>query len=113
MHSAKFPASLGHILPPTVRLTLADGTCLTAAVRLSARARKTRMALTPRGNLVLTVPQFMDAEQLEASLPYFLPWLERVHKAAPGGAPRPELPQTITLPLTDQEYVVTARGDMC
>jgi len=112
MPPIKFPASQGHILPPTVRFSLADGTSLTASVRLSARAQKTRMALTPRGNLVLTVPQSMGAAQLEASLPFFLPWLERVHKASPGGAACPELPQTIALPLTEQEYVVAVEGDM-
>lgn len=112
MSSQKFPASPRHILPPDVRITMADGTCLTAAVRLSARARSARMALTPRGNLVLTVPQSMGAAQLEASLPLFLPWLERVCQAASRPAPRPELPQSITLPLPDQEYAVLLGGDM-
>lgn len=112
MPPSKFPAFQGHILPPTVRFTLADGTCLTAAVRPSARARNARMSLTPRGALVLTAPQSMDEAQLKASLPHFLPWLERLRKAAPCGAARPELPQKILLPLTNQEYVVTPGGDM-
>lgn len=111
---AAFKASSAHLhdLPATVDFTLADGTRLTAAVRISTRARRARLSLLPRGGLVLAIPLSMGPEQLKASLPLFVPWLERTQRNQLRALPAPQLPAQIHLPLTDELFTVTCAGDM-
>lgn len=111
MPALKKPVLL-HDLPDTAEFTLADGACLTATVRISTRARRAKLSLTPRGDLVLTVPLAMNPTQFRASLPLFLPWLERARKTLLRTAPRPELPQHIALPLTGESFSIAPCGDM-
>ena len=101
MAAFKAPAAELHDLPSSVDFTLADGTRLTAAVRISARARRARLSLLPRGGLVLAIPLGMGPEQLKASLPLFVPWLERAQRNQLRALPDPQLPAQILLPLTD------------
>ena len=101
-----------HNLPHSASFTLADGTSLTATVRPSTRARRTKLTLDPRGNLVLTVPACIRPEQIENSLPLFQPWLERTWKKRLKQAKAQALPAAITLPLTGQTYMVETGGDM-
>lgn len=112
MAALKAPAAVLHDLPATVDFTLADGTCLTATVRISARARRARLSLLPRGGLVLAIPLGMGPEQLKASLPLFVPWLERTQRNQLRALPAPQLPLQIHLPLTDETFTVTCAGDM-
>ena len=108
----KASAAALHDIPATVEFTLADGTRLTAAVRLSPRARRARLSLSPRGNLVLAVPLSMGPQQLAASLPLFAPWLERARNNQLRTLQPPQLPERIELPMTGETFVVTAAGDM-
>ena len=112
MAAFKAPAAALHDLPSSVDFTLADGTRLTAAVRISARARRARLSLLPRGGLVLAIPQSMGPEQLKASLPLFVPWLERAQRNQLRALPAPQLPAAINLPLIDETFTVTCAGDM-
>ena len=112
MAAFKAPAAALHDLPSSVDFTLADGTRLTAAVRISARARRARLSLLPRGGLVLAIPLSMGPEQLKASLPLFVPWLERAQRNQLRALPAPQLPAAIHLPLTDETFTVTCAGDM-
>ena len=112
MVAFKAPAAALHDLPSSVDFTLADGTRLTAAVRISARARRARLSLLPRGGLVLAIPLSMGPEQLKASLPLFVPWLERAQRNQLRALPAPQLPAAIHLPLTDETFTVTCAGDM-
>ena len=112
MPARKAPATPLHDLPATVEFTLADGTRLTASVRLSPRARRAKLSLTPRGDLVLTIPLTMGPTQLQSSLPLFLPWLERARTTLLRRVPAPQLPPSITLPLTGEFFAVVPGGDM-
>ena len=112
MPARKAPAAPLHDLPDTVEFTLADGTRLTASVRLSTRARRAKLSLTPRGDLVLTIPLTMGPAQLQSSLPLFLPWLERARTTLLRRVPAPQLPPSITLPLTGEFFAVVPGGDM-
>jgi len=112
MPARKVPAAPLHDLPATVEFTLADGTRLTAAVRLSTRSRRAKLSLTPRGGLVLTIPLTMGPAQLQSSLPLFLPWLERARTTLLRRVPAPQLPPSITLPLTGEFFAVVPGGDM-
>ena len=112
MAAFKAHAAVLHDLPTTVDFTLADGTRLTAAVRVSARAQRARLSLLPRGGLVLAIPLGMGPEQLKASLPLFVPWLERAQRNQLRALPNPQLPAQICLPLTDETFTVTCAGDM-
>lgn len=112
MPARKVPVTPLHDLPATVEFTLADGTRLTAAVRLSTRSRRAKLSLTPRGGLVLTIPLTMGPAQLQSSLPLFLPWLERAHTTLLRRVPAPQLPPSITLPLTGEFFAVVPGGDM-
>ena len=112
MAAFKAPAAALHDLPSTVDFTLADGTRLTAAVRISARARRARLSLLPRGGLVLAIPLGMGPEQLKASLPLFVPWLERAQRNQLRALPDPQLPAQILLPLSDETFTVICAGDM-
>ena len=112
MPARKVPVTPLHDLPATVEFTLADGTRLTAAVRLSTRSRRAKLSLTPRGGLVLTIPLTMGPAQLQSSLPLFLPWLERARTTLLRRVPAPQLPPCITLPLTGEFFAVVPGGDM-
>ena len=112
MAAFKAPAAALHDLPSSVDFTLADGSCLTVAVRISARARRARLSLLPRGGLVLAIPLGMGPEQLKASLPLFVPWLERAQRNQLRALPAPQLPEQIHLPLTGETFTVICAGDM-
>lgn len=112
MPARKTPAPPLHDLPATVEFTLADGTRLTASVRLSTRARRAKLSLTPRGDLVLTIPLSMGPTQLQSSLPLFLPWLERARATLLRRVPAPQLPPSITLPLTGEVFAIVPGGDL-
>lgn len=112
MAAFKASSALLRDLPATVDFTLADGTRLTATVRISARARRARLSLLPRGGLVLAIPMGMGPEQLRASLPLFVPWLERAQRNQLCILPAPQLPAQIHLPLTQETFTVTCAGDM-
>ena len=112
MAAPKVSAAQLHDLPSTVDFTLADGTRLKAALRISARARRARLSLLPRGGLVLAVPLGMGPEQLKASLPLFVPWLERAQRNQLRALPAPQLPEQIHLPLTGETFTVICAGDM-
>lgn len=99
-------------LPEQIQLPLAGGARLSARVRPSARARRTRLTLDQRGHLTLTVPQGTPLVLLEQSLPQFLPWLERAWKKHQSAAPREQLPQTIDLPLPGVSFQVRHGGDL-
>ncbi|SDF08899.1 hypothetical protein SAMN05192586_101188 [Desulfovibrio legallii] len=108
---APMAAKSAALAPPlSVPFLLADGTLLTAAVRPSARARRTRLSLSPGGALTLTVPQGLPLQQLEMCLPSFLPWLERAWKARRARAAEPALPQAILLPLRNARFDVAHGG---
>ena len=112
MAASKAPAAPLHDLPASVDFTLADGTRLTAALRISARARRARLSLLPRGGLVLAIPLGMGPDQLKASLPLFVPWLERAQRSQLRALPAPHLPAQIHLPLTGETFTVLCAGDM-
>ena len=59
----------GAPLPACVHMRLADGTNLTARVRVSSRARRTRLSLSPYGHLTITAPEGMPPSLLEQTLP--------------------------------------------
>lgn len=104
--------SQGAPLPACVHLRLADGTNLTARVRVSSRARRTRLSLSPYGHLTITTPEGMPPSLLEQTLPQFLPWLERAWKKRRATAPRQQLPPSIALPLAGLTFAVRTEGDM-
>ena len=112
MAAPKVSAAQLHDLPSTVDFTLADGTRLKAALRISARAQRARLSLLPRGGLVLAIPLGMGPEQLKASLPLFVPWLERAQRNQLRALPAPQLPEQIHLPLTGETFTVICAGDM-
>lgn len=95
-----------------VTFTLADGTRLEAALRRSARARRTRLTLTPSGELLLVVPQALDPADMERHLPQFLPWLERAWRRHQDRTPAAGLPERITLPLPGLAYLVETAGEL-
>lgn len=104
--------SEGAPLPACVHMRLADGTNLTARVRVSSRARRTRLSLSPYGHLTITAPEGMPASLLEQTLPQFLPWLERAWKKRRATAPRQQLPSSIELPLAGLTFAVRTEGDI-
>lgn len=110
-HSRKGPGAFPP-LPEYIHLPLAGGTRLAARVRPSARARRTRLTLDPRGRLTLTVPEGMPLVLLEQSLPQFLPWLERAWKKHQSGSPEEKLPQNIDLSLPGMSFQVRLDGDL-
>ena len=112
MPASKAPVAALHDIPSTVQFTLTDGTRLTAAVRISPRARRARLSLSPRGDLVLAIPLGMGPQQLKASLQIFVPWLERAKNNQLRKLPTPQLPARVDLPLAGENYMVVAGGDM-
>ena len=90
---------------------LEDGTRLTAELRVSARARRLRLVLTPEGSLRLTLPPGMTAAA-EDILRNMLPWLEKAWKRHCLRRPLPVLPTSIALPLLAANFAVRHAGTL-
>lgn len=94
-----------------VPFVLASGEVLTATVRRSARSRRPRLSLSPRGALALVIPAAWPSARLGELVPAFLPWLERAWPRFAASRPKPALPEKIALPLAGRELSVVAGGD--
>lgn len=90
---------------------LEDGTRLTAELRVSSRARRLRLALTPEGSLRLTLPPGMTAAA-EDVLRNMLPWLEKAWRRHCLRRPLPALPTHISLPLLAANFAVRHAGTL-
>ena len=88
---------------------LKDGTRLTAGLRLSPRARRVRLTLTPEGELRLSLPPHALATAEEV-LRNMLPWLEKAWQRHCLRQPRPELPASVALPLLPANFAVRHAG---
>lgn len=95
----------------TVPFVLAGGEVLTATVRRSARSRRPRLSLSPRGALSLVIPAAWPLARARALVPDFLPWLERAWPRFAASRPAPALPESIALPLAGRELAVAVGGD--
>lgn len=94
-----------------VDFALADGRTLTATVRRSARSRRPRLSLSPRGALVLVVPAGWPLARARKVAPAFLPWLERAWPRFAAACPAPSLPERIALPLAGRVLEVARAGE--
>lgn len=90
---------------------LEDGTRLTAEPRVSPRARRVRLVLTPEGALRLTLPPGTGAAA-EDILCNMLPWLEKAWKRHCLRRPLPVLPTRIALPLLPANFAVRHAGTL-
>ena len=90
---------------------LEDGTRLTATVRVSPRARRLRLVLTPEGTLRLTLPPGETAN-VEGVLRNMLPWLEKAWRRHCLRRPLPVLPGHIALPLLAANFAVRHAGTL-
>lgn len=90
---------------------LEDGTRLTAELRVSARARRARLALTPEGALRLTLPP-MTRAAAEEVVRNMLPWLEKAWRRHCLRRPLPVLPTQIALPLLAANFAVRHAGTL-
>lgn len=90
---------------------LEDGTQLTATVRVSPRARRLRLVLTPEGTLRLTLPPGETAN-VEGVLRNMLPWLEKAWRRHCLRRPLPVLPGHIALPLLAANFAVRHAGTL-
>lgn len=90
---------------------LEDGTRLTAELRVSSRARRVRLVLTPEGALRLTLPPGMTAAA-EDVLRNMLPWLEKAWRRHCLRRPLPVLPASIALPLLAANFAVRHAGTL-
>lgn len=90
---------------------LEDGTRLTASVRVSPRARRLRLVLTPEGALRLTLPPGETAN-VEDVLRNMLPWLEKAWRRHCLRRPVPVLPTQIFLPLLAANFAVRHAGTL-
>lgn len=95
----------------TVSFALSGGETLLAAVRRSARCRRPRLSVSPRGALVLVIPRVWPLARARRAAPFFLPWLERAWPRLAAGRPAPSLPEHVALPLTGRVLAVEAAGD--
>ena len=95
----------------SVPFALASGEVLTAAVRRSAKSRRPRLSLSPRGALSLVIPAAWPLSRARALVPDFLPWLERAWPRFAASRPAPALPEAISLPLAGREAAVGVGGD--
>ncbi|MDE5879286.1 MAG: peptidase, partial [Desulfovibrio sp.] len=86
-------------LEEKVVFVLQSGEELTAAVRRSARSRRPRLSLSPRGALSLVIPAAWPLARARALVPDFLPWLERAWPRFAARRPPRALPEKIALPL--------------
>ena len=94
-----------------VPFVLASGEVLMAAVRRSARSRRPRLSLSPRGDLSLVVPAAWPLARARALVPDFLPWLERAWPRFAASRPAACLPEKIALPLAGRVLAVAPAGD--
>ncbi|MBD5557214.1 MAG: M48 family metallopeptidase [Desulfovibrio sp.] len=94
-----------------VPFVLANGEVLTATVRRSARSRRPRLSLSPRGGLSLVIPAAWPLARARALVPDFLPWLERAWPRFAASRPEAALPEKIALPLAGRELAVAPAGD--
>ena len=94
-----------------VSFVLESGEELTAAVRRSARSRRPRLSLSPRGALSLVIPAAWPLARARALVPDFLPWLERAWPRYAASRPKPCLPEKIALPLAGRELAALPSGD--
>lgn len=90
---------------------LEDGTRLAAELRVSSRARRLRLALTPEGALRLSLPPGTLAVA-EDILRNMLPWLENAWKRHCLRRPLPVLPAHIALPLLPANFAVRHAGTL-
>lgn len=88
---------------------LKDGTKLTAVPRVSPRARRVRLVLTPAGRLRLTLPPHALATADEI-LSNMLPWLEKTWQRFRLEQLPPALPPGIALPLLPAKFAVRHAG---
>lgn len=95
----------------SVPFALSSGEVLTATVRRSARSRRPRLSLSPRGGLSLVIPAAWPLARVAALAPDFLPWLERAWPRFAASRPEPSLPETIALPLAGRVLSVAPGGD--
>lgn len=80
-------------------------------MRRSARSRRPRLSLSPRGGLVLVIPAAWPLARAAELAPAFLPWLERAWPRFAAARPVPSLPGRISLPLAGRELSVAPGGD--
>lgn len=95
----------------SVPFVLKSGEVLTATVRRSARSRRPRLSLSPRGSLSLVIPAAWPLSRARALVPDFLPWLERAWPRFAATRPVPALPEKIALPLAGRVLTVLPAGD--
>ncbi|WP_301186588.1 M48 family metallopeptidase [uncultured Desulfovibrio sp.] len=96
----------------TVPFPLSGGETLVAAVRRSARCRRPRLRVSPRGALVLVSPRDWPPARARRAAPFFLPWLERMWPRFAAARPAPSLPEQVALPLAGRVLAVETAGDL-
>ena len=96
----------------TVPFPLSGGETLVAAVRRSARCRRPRLRVSPRGALVLVIPRDWPPARARRAAPYVLPWLERMWPRIAAARPAPSLPEQVALPLAGRVLAVETAGDL-
>lgn len=94
-----------------VAFALSTGETLIATVRRSARSRRPRLNLSPRGALVLVIPAGWPLARARMVAPAFLPWLERAWPRSVAACPAPTLPEQISLPLAGRVLDVAVAGN--
>ncbi|MDE7242138.1 M48 family metallopeptidase [Desulfovibrio sp.] len=94
----------------SVPFVLKSGEVLTATVRRSARSRRPRLSLSPRGGLSLGIPAAWPLSRVRALVPDFLPWLERAWPRFAASRPEAALPEKIVLPLAGRALTVVPAG---
>lgn len=95
-----------------VSFVLASGQALEAKVRRSARSRRPRLSLSPRGSLSLIIPAAWPLSRARALAKDFLPWLERAWPRFAAACPVAALPERILLPLAGRTLSVSTGGDL-
>ena len=96
----------------TVPFPLSGGETLVAAVRRSARCRRPRLRVSPRGALVLVIPRDWPPARARRAAPFFLPCLERRWPRCAAARPAPSLPEQVALPLAGRVLAVETAGDL-
>lgn len=96
------------VLPSTLEFTLSDGTVLTAAVRLSYRARRISSQLDSRGKATLVLPAHFPASLLQSYMPDIQAGFDLVWKkyhSRPSPQPlESSLPESIVLPAINETF---------
>ena len=109
-------------LPDSICALLPDGRSWPCALRLSARARKTRLKVDARGQAELVLPAALGGSpaalaRAQETLQSFSPWLQKTLTRLLGDAEQPlapvprmlELPASVSLPLTGTVWQVYVR----